>query len=267
MKNKSIITAIVFAVIAALLHYSYLKKKGTEWRKAFEPVTVVVAKVDIPEGKRIDTSMLTIKEVPKQYVQPGAITVATAAEGQYAKAPILKGEQILDSKLAAPGETWVSLNVPENMRACTIAVTEVSGVAGLIRPGNRVDIIGVFKLEDPKTHLPNTMKSLTLFQNVLVLSVGRDYMLMGPMQSNSRRKYSGSTITLAMTQRECQDLALAAKIGNLSLSLRSFFDKGRIDKSLKDKRSTPYSVTGIKAPIFMGNRWTELRGMRSISVP
>lgn len=265
--NRALLFSVVLALLAALLHFSWLYSRGQSWKSRFEPLPVVVAKVDIPEGKQLDASLLDLAEVPKDFVQPKALTKIANAEGLISKSPILKGEQVLDTKLARPGETWVSLNIPEDKRACSIPVNDVSGVSGLIRPGNRVDVIGIFRIADPKTKRAADVKATTLLQNEVVLSIGRDYALMSPMQKPSESGRSGSTVTLALTQKQCQDLALAQQVGSLSLALRSFFDRGKAEAELRSYFSTTYSVTGLKEPLDLGlePKWMELRGERTMN--
>ncbi len=281
--SKALIFSLMFGLLAAMATYFYIAQLKKRLFGGFERQPVVVAKQDILMNTPIDSTMLDTRLIPKPFIQPKAVKSPEAVEGYIATANIFAGEQILDTKLARPSERAVSLLVSRDKRAFTIAINEVTGVAGLVRPGDRVDVIGTFQTADKKTRLVSRAESVALLQNVEVLSVGRDYALESVAAAGSgsrslsaniipasRKKVRYSNITLSVTPRQAMDLSLAQQLGVLALMLRSYYDRpGKEIPSLKKRRSTPASVTGIEAPLKIGPvpKWLELRGEQAVLVP
>lgn len=279
--RKAIAFALFFGCMAAMTTYLYIAQYRKVLHGNFVRQPVVVAKQNILANTQISPSMVSIEFIPKRYIQPRAIPSVEGVEGFIATANIFSGEQILDTKLAKPNERAMSILIPRDKRAFTIAVNEVTGVAGLVRPGDRIDIIGTFQTTDKATKLVSRAEAVTVLQNLEVLSVGRDYSLesfaprsggRSPIQSASfqSQRTRFSNVTLSVTPRQAMDLTLAQQLGVLSLTLRSYYDRpGSADQKLYSKRSTPESVTGIIDPLKIGitPKWLEIRGDTSVVVP
>lgn len=277
--RKALIIAVLTglgAVILTQIHL-YTREKNLEGR--FESVLVMVATKDILRYDRIDEESVTFQKIPKPYVQPLAVLAADKDKilGQnMADVTIKAGEQITKTKLSLMGEGGISPLIPSGMRACTIAINEITGVAGLIRNRDTVDVLGTFRTGDQKSKLASGVEGLTLIQNVTVLAVGRNYLYDRPQeQKDSKKLFSSqqgslslSNITLLLTPRQCMDLAVAQETGELTLALRSYLDRfgSKPDPTLKDQHSTPESVTGIKTPVQISEqpRWLEIRGNESM---
>ncbi|MBP2645094.1 MAG: Flp pilus assembly protein CpaB, partial [Firmicutes bacterium] len=162
------VIALLLSAVTAMLVYNFLVKSGTKPPKMGVPV--VVAKVNIPPKTRITVDMLERAEVPSEYVQPGAMSDADAVAGIMARGLIVAGEQITEQRLAVKGKgDGFSGIVPPNMRAVTVAVTEVTGVAGFVKAGDTVDLVATF---DQSTAGEDS--SRIILQNVQVLAVDRE---------------------------------------------------------------------------------------------
>ena len=283
LKNRrALIFSLVCGLFAILLTGYYVSQKEKYFSAKFEEIYVVTAKKDILRYEVIDETMLNIRAVPKPFVQPLAITAKDRDRivGYVADATIKEGEQITETRIARPGESRISITIPKNERGCTVAVNEISGVAGLIRPGDHVDILGTFKTVDQKTRIATQAETVTLFQNLSVLAVGRNYVFEGtPGMQGSRGIIPDlptggagfSNVTLSVTPRQCMDLTLSQQVGTLTLSLRSYLNRfgGETSAELREKHSTPASATGIQQPleITARPRWLEMRGEQSLVVP
>lgn len=280
MKNRrALLFALLLGGVALLLMISYTSNIERHFSGMYERVSVWVATKDIPRYKQIDETMLELKRIPKPFVQPLAAKEGEVRTviGAMADSTIKKGEQITKTKLALAGEGGISPIIPPNYRACTVAVNEISGVGGLIRNGDFVDIIVTVKRTDEKGGAFD-LEAITIFQNVPIMAVGQNYLFDRASSDKkkggfipSRQGTSFSNVTVQLTPRECMNLAVAQEIGNLTLSLRSYHDRftGKVDSELKSKRSNKELVTGIKERIEISKqpRWLELRGSRSTFVP
>ncbi|MEW6170050.1 MAG: Flp pilus assembly protein CpaB [Candidatus Omnitrophota bacterium] len=230
MKNKiPLIIAAVCGLVAVVLINSYLSQQRQEamrqaqmqTRRAAQEdlVRVLVAKNDIVQGKIVEEKDLKQEAVPKEYLQPKAATSLERVVGKITIASIAKGEQILLSKLALPGETGSLANrTPAGKRAITVPVDNIAGISGLLKPGDYVDVLS--KIPTPVTGPDGKQQmqltTMPLFQNVLVLAVGSD--VGGGAQTKEK---GASTVTLALGPQEASLISFVQEQGKIQLLLRS----------------------------------------------
>jgi pilus assembly protein CpaB len=283
----ALLISLLIGLVAVGFMYVYIKGRISLVEDRYKPYAVLVASdKPIDQSTMIDESMLELKKIPEPYVEPDAInmplregiedsellSLKTRAVGFLAAINIKPGEQITQQKLLNIAN-YLSPSIPKGQRAMTISVNEISGVAGLVRPSDRVDIIGIFKTQDSKRKYTKSSKAVTILQNVQVLAVGRFYTLESiPAGGKSKSVDSGgvnfSNITVLLTPRQSMKLALAQDLGNLTLTLRPKFDyvPPRINDDLKNKPVQPYEATGIKEPLQISPqpKWLEQRGGSSL---
>src|SRR5258706_1310065 len=164
-----LIIAVVLGLIAAKVGRDMLvTHKGPGGDSKF--VRIVVAKKDIAPGHTIDPNLDLIgASFPPESVPRGSFKVETELAGRVTASPIIQGQPVLDSFLAANGSgSGAQAIVPAGMRAVTIEVNEYSGVAGLLVPGCRVDVVSTLPDQETKHSIART-----IVQNVKVLAVGQ----------------------------------------------------------------------------------------------
>lgn len=219
------------ALFAVFLLYSYTQEKSAQLTKKFgAKQRVVIAAQDINEMQTIDETMLQVIERPTDFVEPQAVTDPETAVGQVALAPIKKDEQILQNKIIKPGpQTGLSLQVAPSKRAVTIPVDETRGVARLINPGDRIDLIAAL---DVGKGLNQHREIKTLMQDVVVLATGMRVVNELPVLyekqgkddfvRNLRVDNPFNTITIEASPTEAQNLIfiLSTSPGSLFLTLR-----------------------------------------------
>ena len=228
--------SVGMALFAVMLLYSYTQEKSAALTKKFGAETViVVSNRDINEMETLDESMLDLKNIPLDFVQPGNISKIEDAVGLVALAPIRKGEQILNNKIIKPGPvTGLSLQVAPEKRALTIPIDEMRGVAKLIKPGDRVDIIAALDIRGTGGSKRYVQ---TIMQEVLILATGLNVVNELPRLHeqvgqndfirNIRANSDFSSITIEAKPKEIQNLVyiLSTSPGSLFLSLRHPSDK------------------------------------------
>ena len=230
-------------IFASFLLYSYSQEKKAEYDKAYGTMTnIVTAKTKIQELQTIDDSMIEITQKPANYVEPGAVTDPESIIGHVAAAPIQPGEQILANKLLQPGpETGISLQVSPSRRAVTLPVDEVRGVAKLIHPGDRIDIVAAI---DSGKGSAAKREVVTLLTDVAVLATGVNVVNNIPrtleMDVNTKQivqtaltgdtKYA--TLTVEVSPKEAQDLIyiVSTSPGNIFFTLRNPNDKQNLQR-------------------------------------
>jgi Flp pilus assembly protein CpaB len=221
-KKISIVLAFVLALAGVLLLRQYLSNAERKYVKQEKRAFVLFATVNIPAGTIIDETMVKFDAVPEQYVQPKAISSQTLAIGKRAIADIFPGEQILQSKLTITvKDTSMSMRTPQGKRAMTITMPWLQAVGGKVRAGDYVDMVGVFpynaQIDGKKV---TEFVSVTLFQNILVLSV--EGMAVSAERGKPAPPSSNDLIvTFALTPREIALLTFAISQSNqLRLVLR-----------------------------------------------
>jgi len=221
MRNKLIIIlALVFGLLAAFLVYNYLNNVNRAAEKRLY-TQVVTAAQDIPANTSITNVMIELKPFPTDLRNGKEIVDINAATGKISSVAINKGEVLLENRLIKPGESTAQLSyaIPDGMRAMSIPVTEISGVANMIRKGDRVDIIAVVPATD-QSPLP---RSVLVLQNIEVLAVGT--VLDSSSMPAPEKVAAPATITVAIDPQSSLKLKLALQTTNISLALRSAADK------------------------------------------
>jgi pilus assembly protein CpaB len=271
MKGKpAIIISLLFGVLAWVFVWLYLSSRETELLQIADLRKVVVAQVDILEGTAIEENMITEIEVPKKFQQPGAFESSREVVGQIAAVPIKQGAQVLGTAMTGVGRN-LATKIPRGMRGISVAVTDVTGVSSLVAANNYVDVLATVKLGSAPGSSNQRTFVTTLFQNVLVLAVGSDLGevrtrpkgsggndALGAIAQQEREKFS--TVTLALTPQQAQDLILAQDVGDLTLALRSFREG---NEPVNLNRSSPPGVFGVDDGSIVPRRapsWQEIRG-------
>jgi pilus assembly protein CpaB len=237
-ETRNLWLSVIAGVFASFLLYSYSQEKKAEYDKKFGSTkTVVVAKQNIAEMETIFDTMLDTRRVPSDYVDPNAISNKDEIVGKVAAVPIQKDQQIPKNVLLTPGpDTGISNQVALNKRAVSIPIDEVRGVAKLIRPGDRVDIVVAL---DTGKGVNQKRESSILMQDVEVLATGVS--VVNTIQRQIEIDSSGknliqtaltgdtkySTITVEASPKEAQDLIyiLSTAPGNIYFTLRNPNDK------------------------------------------
>jgi len=189
---------------------------------------VLVAKEDIPKGSLIESAPLDTAVVPNKFVQPQAVTSLSRISGMVTVANISKGEQISLTKLATPKQAGGDLAgvTPAGKRAISISVDNLASLAGMIKPGDYVDVMAMLQIpvQNAEGQQGSQVAVLPLFQNVLVLAIGQN--TGGPVSQGSRSRgesveTNSGLVTLALTPQEASFAAFVQEQGKIRLTLRS----------------------------------------------
>ena len=221
-RKISIILALALALVAVVMLRNWISQTEKKYVKEEKKAYVLEALTNIPAGTTIDGTMIRFDTVPERYVQPKAVNSEALVIGKRAIADIFAGEQIMSSKLTITvKDTSVAMRTPQGKRAITITISALSAVAGKVKMGDYVDIIGSFPYNAQVNGKTVTeMVSVTLFQNVLILSVeGSGGMT--PERGKPAPAPTDLVITFALAPRE---IALLSYVldqgGKLRLVLR-----------------------------------------------
>jgi pilus assembly protein CpaB len=266
------VAAGLFAVFAIWL---YLDARENELLQMSALQDVVVTTKDVLANTALDERMIQVTQVPRKFVQPGAVGTVAEVVGRVAAVPMPQGAQVTGTSLIEGGAESLAVNVPKGMRAIAIAVGDVTGVGGQLRPGNFVDVGGTFEYGVPSgtaggqiTYAQERTETVTIAQNVQVVSIGGEPVATGGSSSASEEETKArpgppalaslTSVTLLVTPAQVQELVLAQQIGALTFSLRSSLDSAPVDLIRLDENAflrVPMPLKPRSQPV-----WREMRG-------
>jgi pilus assembly protein CpaB len=185
--------------------------------KAAETVPIYVALHNINLGDPIEAGMLSLQEWPKDKVPRGVISKLTDIEGRRPRTAIIEGEPILEGKLLAQGQIADPIkSIPENMRLKTIAVDAEKSAAGLLGPGDRVDV-QLFVRKNERDGIAAT-RSKVILQNIRVFAVDQTVQR---SPDGSEERTIAKTVSLMLSPEQASKLSLAEQVGEISLIPRN----------------------------------------------
>jgi pilus assembly protein CpaB len=213
--------------------YRYIKQTPDR-SEGIATKPVIVAAVNLDLGAELRPEDLRIVEWPVNTVPATAFGSADQVVGRGLIQSVVENELILPSKLA-PKEAGAGLPpvIPAGMRALSVRVNDVVGVAGYVLPGTRVDVVTTL---NPTTQQPDITSKVVL-TNVLVLAAGTRI----ERDAEGGKPLAVSVVTLLVDPIEAERLALASTEGKIQLALRNPLDK------------TAPVTPGIKPAALMGS--------------
>ncbi|MBV7265862.1 Flp pilus assembly protein CpaB [Erythrobacter ani] len=207
----------IFAVILANAYFTGVEERQEAIAQEQQLSRIVVATQPLEFGSPLTAENIRLQNFPASSVPQGAFRTieGTLDGGRVALRPIVPGEPVLASKVSGSGGRAVlSANLPEGMRAVSVAVTEVTGVAGFARPGDVVDVILTRQIPGPGADASDLMTDV-IMERVPLLGINQI------ASENATEPTVGKTATLQVDLFQAQKLALATRLGTLSLALRN----------------------------------------------
>ena len=244
--------ALLLSLATAALIYNYLQQ-AVEKPVTVEGELVIVAKTDIPPKTRVTPEMVQEVRVPREYIQPGAMRELPKVVGVMTREQIVGGEQVLERRLLIEGkQAGFSGVIPAGKRAITVSATEVTGVAGLLKPGDYVDVFVTFDQQAVGDNV-----SQLLLQNAMVLAVNHDSAAVPDKDSAGKKETPRdqvaakmATITLAVSPDDAVRVTLAEEKGKVRFALRPYIPE---DSKTAEKAVTPKDIVGVhKSPVQSG---------------
>lgn len=212
--------AVLFGGLAVMASQTWLSQQADAQRRSIEAnaaspadmKTLVVAKTPLDFGTTLEPGAL--KEIPwpdGRLPEGGFATIEEVmADGKRAAlAPFQANEPIIASRITGPGQrATLSAVIAEGMRAVTVRVDDVFGVAGFVLPGDRVDVVMT------RANREGDGAASTILQGIKVLAVDQK------ADQTTEEPDVVKAVTLEVDSRAAQKLALAQSVGTLSLVLR-----------------------------------------------
>ena len=212
--------AVATAAIAALGVYQAVLRMPLR-KVEMETVPVVVATRAIPVGTRLTTDDVKVVAWPAKTQLAGAFSNVPAVVDRGVIAPIGLNEPVTSTRVAGP-EAGAGLPplIPAGMRAISVRVNDVVGVAGFTLPGTRVDVLVAVDDDGDESNKKEPM-ARTVVSNVQVLTSGTRF---DQVEAKDGKAQRSTVVTLAVLPADGERIALAAAEGKLSLVLRNPLD-------------------------------------------
>jgi pilus assembly protein CpaB len=213
--------------VTSVLIFSWMQNEKNRLMAAPIPISrnlqVLVANADLPWGTKLTPEMTQMQEFPAGAIPEGHFTSLEAVKDRVLLVDIKRNELVMESKLAPLGTTsgGVAAVTDVNKRAMSVKVDDVIGVAGFIKPNDRVDVMVTIEPEGGK---PGNTISKMILENVKVLAAGTQMERKG----KDEEPKPVQVITVEVDVEEAEKLALASNQGKLRLALRNPLNSERV---------------------------------------
>jgi len=210
--------ALALGAFVSFAVYRNLQSRGAGGQPGME---VIVAADNIPVGAKIEEKDLQIVRYPADNLPPNSPRSRASVLGRGVILPISKGDFILLNKLAGPNAgSGLPALIPPGMRAMSVRVNEVVGVAGFVQPGTRVDVL----VTGTPGGAGEEEQTTTVLENVEVIASGQRM-----ERSQTGEAQIAPVITLLVSPDDAQKLTLATARGRIQLALRNPLDAKPLD--------------------------------------
>ena len=207
--------SLVWGLIVAAAFY---RLAGNGGARAESQKQVVVAAKALPAGATLDRASVKLRSLPESAVPTGGFLRLDDVLDRPVISPIQPDEPVVEARIAAKGSGMgLAPLIPPGMRAISVRVNDVVGVAGFVLPGMRVDVLVTGRPPNQ-----NDTVTRTVLQNIAVLSAGQTIQTDGKSQS-----MVVPVVTLLVDPQEAEALTLANNDGHIQLVLRNSTDGKR----------------------------------------
>jgi pilus assembly protein CpaB len=221
MNRNRMLVGLGIAIVVGLFLSTFVYR-AFKSASAIKPISIghiVVAAQPLQVGTRVDASNLRLIPWPSGEPVAGMFTRISDCANRAVITPLAENEPILESKLAATQSgAGLPATIPEGMRALSVAVNDVVGVAGFVIPGTMVDVLVTGKVAD-SGHGAEQNITRTILENVKVLAAGQKI-----EQDREGKPQNVPVVTLLVTPDDAARLTMASTEGKIQLALRNTVD-------------------------------------------
>jgi len=203
-----LIAAIAVGALSAFMIFNYVGGVEDQANEGAERVDVFVVRKDVPKGlpgeQARDEGYIVQDKIPREFLPASAIRSLDQIDGRVALNNLAANQVLVDGMFVDPAQAQIgfSARIPESMTAITVSIDQVRGVAGLLVPGDKVDMLLTAQNTDEETDtgVPNRSVSRMAYHSVEILAIGQ-----------TATPQPGENITAAAAEGE--DPAAAAPAG------------------------------------------------------
>lgn len=201
-------------------------------------IEVLVAREALPTGTFVKPEQLRWQPWPEQGVNQAYLVKGKADMnvfvGGVVRQPVSAGEPVTAARIVTPGDRgFLAAVLQPGMRAVSVSINAETGISGLVFPGDRVDLIVAqsFRPTNSGQQAQTRRASETVLEDIRVLAIDQN------TKDGNEKPAVGKTVTVEVTPKQAEAVAVAAQLGKLSLSLRSLATAEESNSALVDARS------------------------------
>ncbi|WP_423368962.1 Flp pilus assembly protein CpaB [Burkholderia sp. LMG 32019] len=224
------VLVVAAGIGAFMLRELYVAASTPSVHAETDQARVRVAAADLPEGLLLRDNDLAWQRMPRAQVPAGAFVESQPGadlKGALLRSHVGAGAPIrVENVIPAGAPDFLAAALQPGMRAISVPVDDVSGNAGLIQPGDFVDVLLTQQIGGSATS-PGTFEAETVVRRARVLAVGSEFQRAKAAASAPDATARARTVTLEVAPRTAQVVLVATRLGSLSLALRSFATSDR----------------------------------------
>ncbi|PWT98139.1 MAG: Flp pilus assembly protein CpaB [Terriglobia bacterium] len=205
--------SLIWAALVSAIFYRLIARPGRQRPQEEKPLVVAVQPLQF--GSVIKPESVKLIRVPVKLFPRGGFSVVQDVVERPVISPIQPEEPVVEARIAARGSgVGVSPLIPAGMRAISVRVNDVVGVAGFVLPGMRVDV-----LVTGRPPGRDDTVTTTVLQNITVLSAGQTI-----QADANKQSINAPVVTLLVNPSQAEALTLANTEGRIQLVLRNSTD-------------------------------------------
>jgi pilus assembly protein CpaB len=220
MKTKSMVL-LAMALGCGLVAMLGVQQILSGEQRTKDTVPVLVAKQEIGAGMKLEAAQVGFEDWPRENVPAGAVTSPAQYEERALKVRAYPGDVILQAKLGGKGEYGASTTITKGLRVVTVPVNMTSVHSGMIRPGDRIDVLCTYTVRRPNSVEISRTKTVLEFIEVFAIDRVRE----GEGTETSSKGAKAENLSVLVTPEQAHVLMLASSKGKLQMALRNGEDK------------------------------------------
>jgi pilus assembly protein CpaB len=227
MKSLMLLAVAVGCGLVALLGVQQVL--SSDRGEKVEKVRVLVARMEIEPGVPLGKDNVDFREVPKEGLPENAVTKIDEYEERALISRAYPNQVICLPQLGEKGVYGAAINIPDGMRVVTIPVNATTTHSGMLKPGDRVDVLATFQLQRPG--LGSVTRTKTILEYIEIFATDSVRSGVEEPSKQSSAKDGVKNVSLLVSPKQANVLKLAENKGTVHLALRSKTDILRTDKT------------------------------------
>lgn len=249
MKPKSLMLFAV-AVSCGLVAMVGAQQLLTSRGDGVEKVRVLVARAEVEPGVRLNADLVGFREISKDAVPEGAVISEEEYQDRALRTRAFPGQVIQVAQLGEKGQFGTSLDIPPGKRLVTVPASATMTHSGIMKPGDRVDVVLTYKMTKKGT-APQTLTK-TILEYIQVYAMGDQRIGSEAVEAGATAK-DVKNVTLLVSPIQAEIMKLSESKGTIHLTLRGVLDKEVVASKGTDEAQLEYlrsefSEEGVNTP-------------------
>ena len=246
MKSKSLIMLLFclgFGALAAVAATTVMGSRGDAEVAVVETRPVILANDHLNIKTALTEENCRVEQWPAKLVPEDSVTDLSMLENKFNKFRLSKNMPITREQIAERAFFEQDL-IPPGHKVVAVKVNEDDTISGLLKPGQQVDIIGVFELPQKKGSNRRLKTAQTFLKGIRVYSIDGDRD--GSAETQNGRR-GNSVVGVLVTEKQSEEIVLVQKVGDLKLVLRGeSYDED--DEQVADFETLFPGIAGSSTP-------------------